>query len=295
MRVFIDGDVIKYRAGFAAEKRVYYLSYEKGPHVAMEDYQYKKDAMARVESLGLEDYTLEFRREPEPVENALHNVKTAISGIKDALQTDDILVCLSGDTNFRTEVATIQKYKGNRDDAEKPTHGPAIVDYIKATYPYVESNNEEADDVIGYMHYAIYKDNPDGTCIATNDKDLDMIPGLHYNFVREETYSIGDFESLYNFYMQVLMGDSTDNIRGVPNVGKVRARETLEGLKTEEELCAKVRMRYGNDPAFLETGQLIWIRRHPEEMWLPVHMREQECLEEREKQEGELVKLKKGT
>ena len=64
---FFDGDVVAYRAGFAAEKR-YYFDSRNPPESGGMTWDYKKEAVKHVE----EQY-LEFGRKLEPIENALQN------------------------------------------------------------------------------------------------------------------------------------------------------------------------------------------------------------------------------
>lgn len=278
MRVHIDGDMLKYSCGFAAEKGEYIISYisELGDEV-QEAYTYKKDYVARLKRLGNPAHTIEFARRPEPVENALHNVKVAINDIKNELAADDVVVYLSGPTNYRTSLATLRVYKGNRDPTHKPIHGPAIVDYITSKYANVISDGEEADDVIGYTHYEMWEQDPNGTVIASFDKDLDMIPGLHYNNKRGELYNISPDYAMYLFFKQVLTGDSTDNVQGIPKVGPVKATTILSGLEDNEtamygSCLAAYEGYYGVDDGekyLLENARLLWIRRRPGELWNP--------------------------
>lgn len=265
MRVHVDADLLVYRCGFAAEKGEYTLTYGNG---IQEVYTYKKDVTKRLEVLGNPVHTLEFARRPEPVENALHNVNTVIAAIKEELQSDDLGVYLSGDSNFRDGIATIRPYKGNRKDNHKPIHMEAIKDLLRNKYKAVVSDNEEADDVIGYSHYAMWTSDRDSTCICSTDKDLDMLPGLHYNFVKKELYSISPEDAIRNFYYQLLVGDAVDNIQGIGGVGQKTAREILKAhdtgdiVPTIRELYLE---HYGNEGevALQEHIDLLWIRREP--------------------------------
>lgn len=270
MHVHIDGDILIFRCGFAAEKKEYTLLYDDGEIV--EKYTYKKDLDLRISNLGLEEgeYIVTEGRVVEPVENALYNVKSVINTILAATTPDAYTLYLSGGENYRDGVATIKPYKGNRDKAHRPTHEKKIKEYMTEQWGAVHTDGEEADDMIGYSHYKLWTSDPYSSCIATTDKDLDMIPGLHYNFVREESYDVAPEDADKWFYQQLLMGDSTDNIPGIPGVGAVRAAKAIEESenhwKTIQEFYESA---YKADwkAALIENARLLWIRRHPDEWW----------------------------
>ena len=276
----IDGDILVYNGGFAAEKGQYTMRWTDADGTEhVETFPYKKEAYARALELD-RPHMMEFERIPDPVAYALHNVSMTIESIKDATACDDYVVYLSGPTNFRNELATIRPYKGNRDKAHKPVHGPAIREYLAANHPTVLSDGEEADDVIGYNHYERYKQDIESSIIATVDKDLNMIPGKHYNFYRKELFYVDDDLANQWFYTQLLVGDPTDNIQGVPKIGKKKAEKLLYGMEddvpgmyqiVETEYIKAFAGDENCDPAaiLLENARLLWIRRNKGELWCP--------------------------
>ncbi len=65
--------------------------------------------------------------------------------------------------------------------------------------------------------------------VASTDKDLKQIPGLHYNWKKERVAEVDQRRADYWFYFQVLTGDSTDGYAGgCPGIGECRARRVLE-------------------------------------------------------------------
>jgi len=149
-------------------------------------------------------------------------------------------------------------------------------------------HGQEADDAMSIKQY---ESDLGSTCIVTIDKDLDNTPGWHYNFDSLALYYVQEKEATYNFYRQLLMGDRTDNIRGIPLVGEVNSKKYLEGCYNEDEMAQEVYRRYTDlamreveadeldDQEYLkvidkearrqmlENGQLLWMRRHEGEMW----------------------------
>ena len=274
MHVHLDADLLVYRCGFAAEKQQWIVCDPAGDLEAT--YTTQREAKRTAEDLGPMYYVDKGERIAEPVENALHNVRLMVDQIMLDLGVteDEITLYLSGSTNYREGVATLKPYKGNRDESHKPVHGPAIREYMKKHYTVNVSEDEEADDVVGYSHYAMWLRDPDSTIIATVDKDIDMIPGLHYNFIKEESYNMTPEASDRFFWKQLLMGDSTDNIPGIPGCGPAKAEKLLDGCELDcmydvvREAYVKA---YPDDPiaALIENARLLWIRRHPNEWWQP--------------------------
>lgn len=271
MVVHFDGDLLVYRAGFAAEKMHYYLV--RPDSDKMIHFQYIKEAREFMDA-NPGEWTVESGREVEPLKNALYNVKSIIMRTLEDLNStpDDMRLFLSGPTNFRDGIATIKPYKGNRDEAHRPVHGPNIKKYMERRFGAEYTEDEEADDAVAYNHYQMWQEDPFSSIIVSTDKDLDMIPGMHYNFVKERRYYVTPGEAEHNFHLQLLTGDSTDNIQGVPGVGKVKARKALEA---SEDVWETIETYYKNAykedwyEALVENGRLLWMRRKPHEWWLP--------------------------
>jgi 5'-3' exonuclease len=148
----------------------------------------------------------------------------------------------------------------------------------------------EADDALGIGQ-------GEGTIIASIDKDLLQVPGLHYNFVKKEFNEIIPIEGIRNFYKQVLTGDTTDNIKGCIKIGAVKSEQALQGKGTEAEMFQRVKELYLEQykryqPDWSEeqvmdylrmTGQVLKIKQsEDEELWeLPI----EDSLSETEGQE----------
>ena len=105
----------------------------------------------------------------------------------------------------------------------------------------------------------------------TIDKDLLMIPGEHYNFVKKEFQRVEYLQGLKHFYMQCLQGDRSDNIKGIPGIGPKKAESILSGCVTNQAMFNAVRYAYSNDEEFLMNGRVLWIRRNPDEDWKDIY------------------------
>tara|TARA_R100001082_G_scaffold13564_2_gene6994 strand:+ start:1430 stop:2302 length:873 start_codon:yes stop_codon:yes gene_type:complete len=248
MRALIDGDIVVYRCGFAAQSRIYNLSIPtyQGD---IPKFKYKKDMTAWLKENGREksdEYDVKVDTVIEPVENALNNVKTVLTEIKSFLSNRfgdvEMEVFLSGSTNFRDDIATIKVYKGNRDPLHKPHWYEEIKEYMKNVWNAEELDDIEADDMLADLQ--VEDGIMQNTCIVSTDKDLDQLAGWHYNWVKDHLYEVSVEQAIHSKYIQILTGDRTDNIEGIPGLGPVGAEKCLEWCATVEDYEQAVKEEY---------------------------------------------------
>lgn len=123
--------------------------------------------------------------------------------------------------NFRYAIATSKPYKGNR--GEKPEWYdkwcPVIEAYLRDAWGFIHGpEGFEADDLCATMATLI---NSQGNCtVVHTDKDLKQIPGNHFNPKEKKLYHVTQHEAWRFLYHQIIMGDKTDNIEGIPGWGE---------------------------------------------------------------------------
>lgn len=276
MLALIDGDIIAYSVGFASDT-IYYVSPDGVP------FDKKADAVSYTESNGLFTEEIERVVEEEPLENCLHSVKLMIQSIVEDCGADEYKVYLTGSGNFREEV--VDNYKANRDSSHKPFWYKEIRDYLVNVHHAEVIEGMEADDAMGIEQYQQYLkdwDLNDGldlldqpnrfkkhftTIIASIDKDMDMIPGWHYNWRKKEKYWIDELQGYKNFCLQCLTGDATDNIAGLYKITGKKAtkciKEKVINASTQQECWQVVQEAYGDEnlAEMLVSAELLWIRR----------------------------------
>ena len=170
---------------------------------------------------------------------------------------------LTGKNNFRYSI--YPEYKAHR-PKEKPFWLEPIRQYLIATFNAEVIDGMEADDALGLNQ-------TDDTIICSIDKDLLMIPGKHFNFVKNEFCEVNEFEGLKHFYKQCLMGDRSDNIKGIEKIGTKKADKILAECETEQHLFDSVRNAYSNDEEFKMNAQVLWIRQKGKENWLDAYIK----------------------
>jgi hypothetical protein len=256
----IDADVLLYRAAFAAQReiyKIYLVGEEEAGYIAT--VTGKRAVNKWLEEMGLEaeDVVWESELEVDPPEFAFHSVNHMIAGMCAALKDKDYILYLTGEGNFRQDV--LPSYKAGR--PPKPALYEEVREYIASRPQTIIVDGEEADDALGKSMMA-------GTIdvICTIDKDLDMIPGEHYDFVKERRYYVEEEQADEFYYAQLMAGDGTDNICGIKGIGVVTA---LKRIRNKPELSSKAvaeeeyEKYWGEDwkEAWECNEKLIWIRR----------------------------------
>jgi hypothetical protein len=192
----------------------------------------------------------------------------SIEGILLALDTRELELYLTSQEKNNYRYTIDPEYKAGR-LTSKPTHYHFLREHLVLAHKASVVENQEADDMLGIRSTQLA---PEGV-ICSIDKDLDQIPGWHYNFVKDVKYEVTPLEGLRFFYYQLLTGDRIDNIMGVPGIGPVKATKILQGKTTEEDMFNAVRDTYRLAfPDSWETqlrkfGQLLKIRTIEGELW----------------------------
>jgi len=155
----------------------------------------------------------------EPLPYALHSTKVFINNMIKKTEADSYRLFLTGKDNFRMKVDP--EYKANRKGTAKPVHYDEIRKYMANHLKAEVIDGMEADD-------ALALNQTEDTVIASIDKDLLMVAGRHYNFVKDEYKTVTPEEGIRWFYTQLLMGDKVDNIIGIRGIGIKKAEKILD-------------------------------------------------------------------
>lgn len=171
-------------------------------------------------------------------------------------------VCWEGSNNWRFK--RFPAYKGSRVNplkrkndsdfdarAELASQFPALQELLLfAGIPQLTPESGECDDVLYTLAKEVSQEGK-SSVIFTQDKDLyqaTAIPGCHV--LRQNSDHGYDYIHCTKVYeefkvkpeqlplLKALAGDASDNIPGVPNIGKVRAAKLIAAYPTYDELIA---------------------------------------------------------
>jgi hypothetical protein len=154
--------------------------------------------------------------------------------VNDAIETtmaEDYLIAIGNrdsSRNFRCELFPFYKKSATRQGSKEKLQDwfPKIKDCLAGMLNVYECDGYEADDQLRIWAGEAERSS-DPFVIHSIDKDLDAIVGLHYNSKRKEFYKVPQEYADWFFWKQCLMGDSIDNIPGIPRVGPVTADNIL--------------------------------------------------------------------
>lgn len=196
-------------------------------------------------------------------------------------------------SNFRFFLPLETPYKGNRYETKRPPFLADLKLYLVQQFNASISYGEEADDTVGIkaMNY-----DPENVMIVSPDKDMNMIPGLHWQGDKEKPIFLAKdpgwlmpvpkFDKdgkvkrvIYGaglkwFYYQLCVGDVADNIKRPWRYKSGELQKVVNTLNTmpnESALFTYVLglyIRKGSTLAKLvENAQMLWIRRKEGEIW----------------------------
>jgi DNA polymerase-1 len=198
---------------------------------------------------------------------AIWNANYAIESLLRDINTsnnNEYQLYLTGENNFRYNV--YPEYKANRIKMQRPTYLPAVRQHMMEKWGAFMSEGCEADDMLGVDAHQADLDERE-VLLVHIDKDIDQIPGKHYNPRKKTTYYVSPIEGLRFFYYQLLVGDSADHIKGAKGIGPKKAEKILEGLTSECDLLNAVRNYYSSDEELLMNGQCLWLWRTMGDTW----------------------------
>ena len=252
MKALIDGDILRYEIGYAAETG--WRNIRETEEIPPFDY----------------------------VEEMLLN---RISIILSQTHADSYCLYLTEGRTFRYDLAKRRPYKGNRVD-KKPWHFRNLSEYMRASLPTEIVTGIEADDAMAIA----LTNNPEQSVICSRDKDLKQIPGYGYSWELGKSPGFGpqmidevgeitlsaDRKNVKGtgfkfFCAQMLMGDKVDNIPGIIGVGPVAVINLLNSLDSKDSLLHVIITEYQKcygeewEEEFIEQGNLLWIVRELEE------------------------------
>jgi DNA polymerase-1 len=202
------------------------------------------------------------------VDAALDNYKNILQKHwVDPIWSSEQFIYCGGKDNFRYNLCP--QYKANRKEPpEDAKLFRPLMEKIIEEGLAIPSDGMEADDMVRIKSTECASLGQDFTVVHI-DKDLDCIPGKHYNPRKETFYEI-DVDSADLFYwLQMLKGDPTDNLPGLPKIGPKKAEKMLAGVpmaRRKKRVIAAYRAKYGRsnwEEKLLETANGIHILRSP--------------------------------
>lgn len=188
----------------------------------------------------------EKKDDPKTLDEMQHNAEVIIDNMRKQAGAEHVhmhLTPASSNKGGRYVFAIQKPYQGNREDKEKPRFLHIMRQWLSERYPGTLHQFCEADDGLSSSQYAaIAAGRTDLSVIVSKDKDLRMVPGWHLDWdnggmifvdpnepfgwveLVEKKSALGQVTKKLNgygqkwFWAQMLIGDTADNIQGLPMV-----------------------------------------------------------------------------
>lgn len=289
-----DGPVHDFRVQRVGPKQWHAIEGPKKQEMVLATAYSRAELLKAVEHIE-ESWTVEEYVDLQPLDHAIQMGKTAISSCIQNTQCTVFQGALSVGDCFRCDIATLQEYKGNRKQNEKPAYYHEMREYFLTQWHVQPVEYYEADDYLATHAWT----NPDTTVIASIDKDLLTIPGWHYvnkeSVAKEDRlFQVTIYQAMQNFMHQLLTGDRVDNIPGLQGVGDKIAAKILDGktaIQQWEAVQEEYKQHFGAEFTYTdwrgeeqttdwegvltENGRLLWMVRDPQEpLWNTQFFRE---------------------
>ena len=167
-----------------------------------------------------------------------------IDYLNDIVQVDEVVFCNGSKNNFRNAIT--DTYKANR-TSKRPPVLAELHDIVKESYDSVYGDGVETDDVVATLWAEeVEKNGVDSVIIMSLDKDYKQFPCwfFDYHYKRRELTKITKSDALHNFYSQMIIGDTADNINYCKGFGKSYTMKTFKDSKSEYSLLNRTYRLY---------------------------------------------------
>lgn len=263
MKVLIDTDILMFKSLCVAEYAEYFFVPEQ------RFFRYRRDVDGYI-NLWIDEECDENDVIKniicEPIQNVIDIFNSMVVNIVRRTGAKEYVLVMKGElANFRESIPYPVKYKGGR--PPKPLNYKRLFEYI-LTLPNVHrcTGPWESDDELGILQDKV----SNTTMIASIDKDLLQIPGLHYDITSEVVTHVTEAQGLRWFYSQMLQGDRVDNIIGVKGIAKKTAEKFLDQATDQNEAGWKRVVEDNYQRVFTNwkemyeaNKKLLWILREP--------------------------------
>lgn len=186
--------------------------------------------------------------------------------LEEQVNVNEVVFCNGSKNNFRKDISAT--YKLNRTQ-KRPEILPLLHDMVKLEYNSIYGDGVETDDVVATLWAEeVEKNGIDSVVIMSLDKDYKQFPCwfYDYNYKKRELVKISEQEANENFYSQMIVGDSADNIKVCKGYGKVYAEKLFKDANNKYSLMNRTyrlyKQVYGDDAKamFNEAKSLLTLK-----------------------------------
>ena len=165
-----------------------------------------------------------YRQKEHPEDDGLNTLQEAIgkfdevfmkiiNTIEETYNLEKVIVFNNSIGNFRKQIS--KTYKANRIKRDVPEILWQLHDHVSNSYESKKGIGVETDDIVArYWKELSDTFGRNEVIIVSIDKDYTQLPCLIYNYHSKHQcyYKITEESAKYNFYKQMIIGDTADNV-----------------------------------------------------------------------------------
>lgn len=164
-----------------------------------------------------------------------------VNDLEDKYEIEKVVTFNGCKGNFRKKLS--KNYKANRKKQTLPPLLHPMHDYVKKTYESKFAYGIETDDMVARYWYELSNQfGRNNVMIVSIDKDYKQFPALIYNYhyKHKKILDITEAEALYNFYEQMIVGDTADNVNFFKGKGVKFAQKYFKDCSTKYQYTKKL-------------------------------------------------------
>ena len=213
--------------------------------------------------LIVDSLNLAFRYKHSGATDFAEDYLRTVNSLKKSYKASHVIMaCDQGSSSYRKALSP--EYKQNRKDKQAeqtPAEAAAFelffedfmatLEHIKATtdYPVIRFQGVEADDIAAYIVSQKKLLNFDEIWLISSDRDWDLLvqPGVsRFSYVTRKEVTNENWSEHYEWtqdeYISIkcLMGDTGDNVMGVPSIGPKRALSLVQEFGSTWDIIASI-------------------------------------------------------
>lgn len=206
---------------------------------------------------------LAFRYKHNSTTDFAEDYIRTVNSLKKSYKASHVIIaCDQGSSTYRKQLSP--EYKQNRKDkqeqqtdAERAAFELFFEDFLATIaeieettdYPVLRFQGVEADDIAAYIVSKKAQLPTEDIWLISSDRDWDLLvqPGIsRFSYVTRKEITIDNWNTHYDFqpedYISIkcLMGDSGDNVAGVPGIGPKRAQSLVSEYGSTWDIIASI-------------------------------------------------------
>lgn len=188
----------------------------------------------------------------DTIQESIVELDNRISSILLRTKADNFIICLSSSSYFRKDIDPLYKDKRK----------PSTLKFIRTLKNYLVENYKgliiqylEADDIVSWLLNHPPLKEVDKVISAVDKDVIKQNQGTFYNYGKDEFVETSAREAVDFMFTQLITGDSTDNIKGIPGKGEVFAKSKIVPGNVKGNLLtvfSEYINHYGNIPKGIE-------------------------------------------